>query len=69
MKGNKRMVIEYDKYVLGRFSFSPKLFKKKYRKCFKFLKPETHVEFRSWARVKFSMPRKGMIVEKQRLQT
>jgi hypothetical protein len=67
MKGNGRAMIEYCKYVLGKFSFNPRLFKKEYRKCFKFLTPETHAEFRNWARAKFRMARKSMMVEKTTL--
>jgi hypothetical protein len=53
MKGSKRSMLEYCKLILVKMSFSPRLFKKEYRKSFRFLQPEEHHELRRWVRAKF----------------
>lgn len=53
MNVSKKSMLEYCKVILGKFSFSPRLFKKEYRKCFKHIEPEHHPEFRTWVRDTF----------------
>ena len=53
MDVSKKSMFEYCKVILGKFSFSPRLFKKEYRKCFKHIDPEHHPEFRTWVRDAF----------------
>jgi hypothetical protein len=54
MNVRKGSMLEYCKLILGKFSFSPRLFKKEYRKCFKYIEPEDHHEFRTWVREEFT---------------
>jgi hypothetical protein len=54
MKGCKRSMLEYCKFIMDKFSFSPRLFRKEYRKSLRFLSPEEHPEFRTWIRQRFN---------------
>ena len=49
----KRSMLDYCKLVLEKFSFSPPLFRKEYRKSLRFLDPVDHCAFRNWVREKF----------------
>jgi hypothetical protein len=51
---DKKSMMEYCKMILGKFSFCPRLFKKEYRKCFKYIEPEHHLEFKIWVRDQFN---------------
>jgi hypothetical protein len=46
-------MFEYCKMILTKISFSPKLFRKEYRKCFRYLNGDQHQELRKWVREKF----------------
>lgn len=49
----KYNMLEYCKLIVEKFTFHPALFKKEYRKSFRYLTVEQQSEFRSWARQKF----------------
>jgi ribosomal protein S9 len=53
MKVTKQSMIEYCKTILPKFTFSARLFRKEYKKCFRYLDPTLHNDFRTWARKKF----------------
>lgn len=53
MVGGENKMIAYCKYVLEKFVFNARLFKKEYRKCFRLLDPLLHGEFKMWARSRF----------------
>ncbi len=53
MTGGENKMIAYCKYVLEKFVFNSRLFRKEYRKCFRLLDPHVHREFSNWARTRF----------------
>jgi hypothetical protein len=46
-------MLNYCKLILDKVSFSPRLFWKEYRKSFRYLDPELHVEFAREVREQF----------------
>jgi hypothetical protein len=51
----KTSMLEYCKVILEKLSFSRDLFRKEYRKSFRYLNPEERILFRKWVRRKFKM--------------
>ena len=51
-------MLEYCKVVLEKISFSPRLFRKEYRKTFRYLAPQDHNELKMWIRDKL---KNGMV--------
>lgn len=47
-------MIDYCKYVLEKFAFSSRLFRKEYKKCLILLEPAVHLDFKSWVRSRFA---------------
>ena len=43
-------ILEYCKIILGKMKFSRKLFRKEYRKTFKYLEPSEHHKLKQWLR-------------------
>jgi hypothetical protein len=54
MKGMKfnRTMLEYCKIILTKMNFDRKLFRKEYRKSFRYLDPDDHQELKKWLRSK-----------------
>ena len=48
-------MLEYCKTILQKISFSKWLFKKEYKKTFKYLSEEQHVELKKWIRANSSL--------------
>lgn len=46
----KTSMLEYCKIILRKISFNRKLFRKEYRKSFRYLAPDEQIHFRKWAR-------------------
>lgn len=46
----KRSMLEYSKLILSKFSFDRKLFRKEYRKAFRYLDSDERVALRLWVR-------------------
>lgn len=46
----KVRMVEYCKNVLGKFTFSPKLFRKEYKKSLQYLNREEQLELKEWLR-------------------
>jgi len=51
----KRSMLEYCKMILDKLSFDPKLFRKEYRKSFKYLSPGEDLVLKKWARENFKL--------------
>lgn len=49
----KISMFEYCKLILEKLSFSRTLFKKEYKKAFKYLKPDEHAKLKEWVRERF----------------
>jgi hypothetical protein len=45
-------MLEYCKLVLEKISFSRRLFRREYRKTFRYLEPQEHFELKRWLREK-----------------
>jgi hypothetical protein len=43
-------MLEYCKLVLEKISFSRRLFRREYRKTFRYLEPKEHFELKNWLR-------------------
>ena len=50
MRKTRRSMLEYCKLILSKLTFSPKLFRKEYRKSFRYLDPQEHHELKTWVR-------------------
>jgi hypothetical protein len=50
MRNPKKTMLDYSKIILKSVHFSPKLFKKEYRKSFQYLNPLEVVELKQWWR-------------------
>lgn len=46
-------MLEYNKFILEKFMFNGRLFRKEYRKCLRRLSPDDQSAFREWARDRF----------------
>lgn len=53
-KTPKVSMLEYCKLVLEKISFSRKLFRREYRKSFRYLEPKEHFELKKWLRSKMN---------------
>jgi hypothetical protein len=51
--GFKVSMLEYCKLILEKLSFNRNLFRKEYRKSFKYLNPDEHYKFKQWVRERF----------------
>lgn len=51
-KPSKVTMLEYCKLILEKISFSRRLFRREYRKTFRYLGPKEHFELRKWLRRK-----------------
>ncbi len=47
-------MLEYCKLVLEKISFNRKLFRREYRKSFRYLEPKEHFELKKWLRSKMN---------------
>jgi len=45
-------MLEYCKLILEKISFSRRLFRREYRKTFRYLGPKEHFELKKWLRTK-----------------
>ena len=43
-------MLEYCKIILGKMKFSKRLFRKEYRKTFRYLEPSEHHKLKQWLR-------------------
>ena len=48
-------MLEYCKIILKKLSFYPKLFRKEYRKSFRYLAPGEDVALKTWVRENFKL--------------
>lgn len=46
----KQSMLDYCKVILLKISFNKRLFRREYRKSFKYLKPNEHNELKKWIR-------------------
>ena len=51
----KRSMLEYSKIILAKISFDKTLFRKEYRKAFRYLDRNDRSELRQWVRAEWSM--------------
>jgi hypothetical protein len=53
MQKQKKSMLEYWKILLGKIRFYKKLFRKEYRKSFRYLKPDEQFQLKEWLRQRF----------------
>lgn len=51
----KTSMLEYSKIILSKITFDRKLFKKEYRKAFRYLDSNERIVLRQWVRAELSM--------------
>jgi hypothetical protein len=51
----KLTILEYSKVILAKISFDKRLFKKEYRKAFRYLDKDDRAALKHWVRAKWSI--------------